>query len=120
MSSPFFTPGRHVAGQMAIPMGTHHACPTCHNSHVCDVADCSLPLGEPCQQCGPATPHSQRPQDTRYIRLLRIRLAHHESFNDEYSKRLAAELRRQIALAQGEPEGDDGEQPQEAEQGSLF
>ena len=61
MSSPFFTPGRHVAGQLQIPMGTHHVCPTCHNSDVCDVPHCPLMCAQTCKACnGDPRPHSER------------------------------------------------------------
>ena len=57
-SSPFLTPPKAIPVQIEIPMGTHHICQTCGNSHICDRAHCSLPLKYLCPDCGGTEPHS--------------------------------------------------------------
>ncbi len=57
MSSPFFTPPPHCRGQLGFPMGTHHACGTCHQSYICDAADCPLPLNRLCPTCQGSASH---------------------------------------------------------------
>lgn len=70
--SPFFTVPRFTVGQMVIPMGTAHRCPTCGNSFICDAARCKLSsISENCPTCaktsllaalgcGDPLPHSER------------------------------------------------------------
>ncbi len=59
MSSPFFTPPRHVSGQMSMPVGTHHVCGACHQSFICDAAHCPLALNRVCPSCGGSTSHHE-------------------------------------------------------------
>jgi len=63
MSSPFFTMPKTVPGQLTMPIGSHHVCPVCRNSHVCDLEDCPLPCATECPTHGSSVPHSAQAQE---------------------------------------------------------
>lgn len=79
MPHQLFTAAKPVPGQSEIPMGTHHVCPACSNSFVCDVAECAIDLrGANCAHCQPPElAHSQWPVNL-----------------EAHNQRFAAELRR--------------------------
>lgn len=66
MSSAYFTAPRPNTRQIEIPMGSHHVCPECGNSWICDQGDCRLPLKQDCPGAN-ALPHSQRPENETVI-----------------------------------------------------
>ena len=56
--SPYYSPARHIPGQMEMPVITWHpACLKCGQSYFCDEANCRLEHGH-CPACDPI-PHSQ-------------------------------------------------------------